>query len=116
LSSPTGWRPFSTSVGCRPRLFHPRGSAPDLFLPGTQGDALSNPGTTPNANGILTTPQRCRIHHLLYHATQHYMMADELIMRLIDDFLLVPVSIVILAVVRLFGIIIVGTGPSKSPI
>lgn len=42
-------------------------------------------------------------------------MADELIMRFTDFFLVVPVFVVILAVVRLFGIIVVGTPLANIP-
>lgn len=42
-------------------------------------------------------------------------LADELIMRFTDFFLVVPVFVVILAVVRLFGIIVVGTPLADVP-
>lgn len=42
-------------------------------------------------------------------------MADELMMRFTEFFLVIPVFIVILAVVRLFGIIVVGTPLEQIP-
>jgi ABC-type dipeptide/oligopeptide/nickel transport system permease subunit len=42
-------------------------------------------------------------------------MADELMMRFTEFFLVIPVFIVILAVVRLFGIIVVGTWAERIP-
>lgn len=41
--------------------------------------------------------------------------ADEMLMRLTEFFLVIPVFIVILAVVRLFGIIVVGTPIERIP-
>ncbi len=42
-------------------------------------------------------------------------MTDELLMRLTDFFLVIPVFIVILAVVRLFGVVVVGTPLERIP-
>jgi ABC-type dipeptide/oligopeptide/nickel transport system permease subunit len=42
-------------------------------------------------------------------------LADELLMRLTEFFLVIPVFIMILAVVRLFGIIVVGTWMERVP-
>jgi ABC-type dipeptide/oligopeptide/nickel transport system permease subunit len=42
-------------------------------------------------------------------------MADEVIMRLTEVFLVIPVFIVILAVVRLFGIVVVGSALERIP-
>jgi len=42
-------------------------------------------------------------------------MADELMMRFTEFFLVIPVFIVILAVVRLFGIVVVGTPLEQVP-
>jgi peptide/nickel transport system permease protein len=42
-------------------------------------------------------------------------IADEILMRFTDFFLVVPVFIVILAVVRLFGIVVVGTALERIP-
>ena len=41
-------------------------------------------------------------------------IADEVLMRFTDFFMVIPVFVVILAVVRLFGIIAVGTRRSKA--
>jgi ABC-type dipeptide/oligopeptide/nickel transport system permease subunit len=42
-------------------------------------------------------------------------LADELLMRLTEFFLVIPVFIMILAVVRLFGIVVVGTWMERVP-
>ena len=42
-------------------------------------------------------------------------LADELLMRLTDSFLVIPVFVMILAVVRLFGIVVVGTWLERVP-
>jgi len=42
-------------------------------------------------------------------------VADELLMRLTDFFLVIPVFVMILAVVRLFGIVVVGTWLERVP-
>jgi ABC-type dipeptide/oligopeptide/nickel transport system permease subunit len=42
-------------------------------------------------------------------------LADEILMRLTDLFLIIPVFVVILAVVRLFGVVIVGTWLESLP-
>jgi ABC-type dipeptide/oligopeptide/nickel transport system permease subunit len=42
-------------------------------------------------------------------------LADELLMRLTDLFLVIPVFVMILAVVRLFGIVVVGTWLERVP-
>ena len=43
-------------------------------------------------------------------------MADEVMMRFTEFFLVIPVFVVILAVVRLFGIIVVGSPLERVPI
>ena len=42
-------------------------------------------------------------------------LADEILMRLTDLFLVIPVFVMILAVVRLFGIVVVGTWLERLP-
>ena len=42
-------------------------------------------------------------------------LADEILMRLTDMFLVIPVFVMILAVVRLFGIVVVGTWLERVP-
>ncbi len=42
-------------------------------------------------------------------------LADELLMRLTEFFLVIPVFVMILAVVRLFGIVVVGTWLERVP-